>query len=95
MTALFGIPLLAGAIGLVAWIDVVAFRSTGEGDDDAGASTVRGPWPLAIAALIGFGMAGISSLYGGWPTWATVLAATAGAVGLAAVTWWLGRSTED
>ena len=94
MTALFGVPLLAGAIALVARLVVVAFRSTGEGDEDAGASTARGPWPLVISAMIGFGMAGLSSLYGGWPTWATLLAAVAGAAVLASVTRWLSRTSE-
>ena len=92
MTALYAIPLLVGVIGLVATIVVVAYRSTAGGDPTDAPTGTPGRAAVAVSALIGFGMAGLSSLYGGWPTWSTPIAAIAGAAGLAAVTWWLGPS---
>lgn len=40
-------------------------------------------WRMGLLAVFGFGLAGISASYGGWPTGLAVVAALAGAVAMA------------
>jgi len=82
----FGIALGLGAAMLLAWIIAVAIAGSVEGwgkvDPDArfGLTGRR-----VVAAVFGFGMAGLSAAYAGWPMAVATLAAAAGAVVAAAV----------
>ncbi|MDK1009625.1 MAG: hypothetical protein QGM46_01730 [Actinomycetota bacterium] len=96
MTALFGIPLLVGFLFMLAWIAATAVAATVDGWQGVDPERRFGKaGRFSLAALIGFGMAGISSLYGGWPLALTVVAGGGGAVGLVAVSIWLGPEPGD
>ena len=96
MTALFGIPLLIGFFLMVGWIAATAVAATVEGwgrvdPDHRFGRTGR----FVVAGLFGFGMAGISALYAGWPHLLAVGAGVLGAAGLVGVSVWLGPESES
>ena len=81
MRAVFGFALGFGTILLLVWIFAVAVAGSVEGwakiDPDArfGLTGRR-----VVAAVFGFGMAGLSAAFAGWPMVVATLAALAGAV---------------
>jgi hypothetical protein len=91
MTIVFTVPLIVGILGILAWIGASAYAATSDGGDhwDPERRIGRGG-RYAIAAAFGFGLAGMSALYAGWPSWLTLIAGGAGAVGLAGLSAWAG-----
>jgi hypothetical protein len=86
VTILFAIPVLIGIVGLLAWVAGASFaEASDDGDrfDPERRFGRRGR--LVLAGILGFGLAGISALYAGWPEWSTVLVGIAGGLGLAVV----------
>ncbi len=95
MTALFGIPLMIGFILMIVWVGATAVAATVDGWQGVDPDRRYGrTGRFALAGMIGFGMAGISSLFAGWPSLLTVGAAVLGAAGLIAVSIWLGPEAE-
>lgn len=95
MTALFGIPLLIGFILMLVWLSATAIAATVDGWEGFDPDLRFGrSGRFALAGLIGFGMAGISALYAGWPHLLAVGAGVVGAAGLIGVSVWLGPETE-
>lgn len=95
MTALFGIPLLLGIIVMLAWVAATAVADTVEGWEAVDPEVRFGRiGRFILAGAIGFGMAGISALYAGWPGILAVAAGLAGAGGLIGVSVWLGPESE-
>lgn len=92
MTALYAIATLAGTLLLFAWI-VSAALSAGAGEaarfDGAARFGLRGR--IAIAGLLGFGLAGMSATFAGWAIAPAAVAAIAGAAALAGYAVWDGR----
>ena len=86
MRAVFGFALGFGAAMLLAWIIAVAIAGSVEGwakvDPDARFGLIG---RRVVAAVFGFGMAGLSAAYAGWPMGVASLAALAGAVVAATV----------
>lgn len=96
MTALYGIPLLIGFLFLVGWISATAVAATVAGWENADPEHRFGrSGRFVLAALIGFGMAGMSTLYAGWPVALTIFAGMVGAVGLIGASIWLGPESEN
>jgi hypothetical protein len=81
MRAVFGLALAIGAVALVAWIAATAVAGSVEGwdavDPDARFGLIG---RRVVAAVFGFGMAGLSAAYAGWPAPVALGAAVAGAV---------------
>lgn len=96
MTTLFGIPLLIGFLLMVGWIATTAVATTVEGWDRVDPEHLFGrTGRFVVAGLFGFGMAGMSALYAGWPNLLAVGAGVLGAVGLIGVSVWLGPESES
>jgi hypothetical protein len=96
LTALFGIPLLAGFILMIVWVGATAVAATVEGWEGVDPDRRYGrTGRFIVAGTIGFGMAGMSALYGGWPHLLAIGAGVLGAGGLIGVSVWLGPETED
>lgn len=96
MTALFGIPLLLGFSLMAVWIAATAVAATVDGWESVDPERRFGrTGRFVVAGIIGFGMAGISALYAGWPQFLAVGAGIAGTVGLIIVSIWLGPETGD
>lgn len=96
MTVLFGIPLLIGLLLMVGWIAATAVAATVEGWGGVDPDHRFGrAGRFVVAGLFGFGMAGISALYAGWPHLLAVGAGVLGAVGLIGVSVWLGPESES
>ncbi|HSJ72287.1 MAG TPA: hypothetical protein VLA29_11655 [Acidimicrobiia bacterium] len=94
MTAVYAVTLVVGLLGLGAWIVATAVADMVEGWQAVDPESRLGPWARrGISALIGFGMTGISTTYGGWPDVASFGAAIVGAASLAAISEWLGPRT--
>ena len=94
MTAVYAVTLVVGLLGLGAWIVATAVADMVEGWQSLDPESRFGPWSRrAIAALVGFGMTGISASYGGWPDIAAFGAAVVGGAALAAISEWLGPQT--
>jgi hypothetical protein len=80
MTAVYGIAVLVGIVGLLAWIMMSAYAGNvgRPGADPEERFGLRGR--VVVAAVLGFGMGGISAHYAGWPPFAAVIAAVVAAV---------------
>ncbi len=80
LNALYGVVLLVGASGLLAWVAAAGVAAWVEGwsavDPEARFGR-RGR--MAVAGAVGFGMAGLSASFAGWPTWLVPPGAIAGA----------------
>ncbi len=95
MTALFGIPLLAGIVLMLAWIAATAVAGSVEGWERVDPNLRFGrTGRFVLAAVIGFGMAGMSALYAGWPEILAIAGGIAGAAGLIGVSVWLGPDSD-
>jgi hypothetical protein len=95
VTALFGIPLLIGILLMLAWIVATAVAATVRGWERVDPELRFGQTGrLVLAGIIGFGMAGISALYAGWPSPLAVGAGLAGIAGLIGVSIWLGPESD-
>jgi len=85
MRAVYGLALGLGTVALLAWIAAVAVAASVTGwekvDPDArfGLTGRR-----VVAAIFGFGMAGLSASYAGWSTLLATAAALTGAAVAAA-----------
>jgi len=96
MTALFGIPLLIGLAVMGAWVAATAIAATVEGWEHVDPERRFGRGGrFVLAGLIGFGMAGISTLYAGWPQTFVIVGGVAGGIGLVFVSSWLGPEAES
>ncbi|MFO7549099.1 MAG: hypothetical protein R6X29_09565 [Acidimicrobiia bacterium] len=94
MIPVYAGALLAGALGLVAWIFARSYalnvdRPALDPEERFGTAGRR-----VVAGLVGFGMAGMSAEFSplGVPTWGAVVLALAGA---GAAIWWAGWMTGD
>ena len=86
MRAVFGLALGLGIIMLLAWIVAAAVAATVDGWDNVDPDVRFGlAGRRIVAAVFGFGMAGLSAAYAGWATPVAALAAVAGAVVAGAV----------
>lgn len=95
MTPVYAIVLVVGVVALFAWLVLAAIGTSVEGWDDVDPERRFGRiGRFAVAALVGFGMAGMSSTFAGWPALATIAAAIAGGAGLVAVAHWFGPEPE-
>jgi len=95
VTALFGIPLLIGLLLMMVWIAATAVAGTVEGWENVDPEHRFGrSGRFVLASVIGFGMAGISTLYAGAPYLLAVGAGVAGGIGLVLVSTWLGPDTD-
>ena len=91
-----GPPLLGGFVRWVGGTAAPGAAATVEGwgrvdPDHRFGRTGR----FVVAGLFGFGMAGISALYAGWPHLLAVGAGVLGAAGLVGVSVWLGPESES
>jgi hypothetical protein len=94
MTAVYAVTLVVGLLGLGAWIVATAVADTVEGWRSVDPEARFGPWARrSLAGLIGFGMTGISTTFGGWQDIAAFGAAVVGGLALAAISEWLGPRT--
>lgn len=90
MNGVYGVAVVVGLVSLLGWIALTAVAANVPGWADRDPERLIGPWGRrAIAAVVGFGMAGLSASFAGWPDAAAVASAVVGAVGLALVTEWL------
>jgi hypothetical protein len=84
VTAVFAIVLVVGLCGLISWIAAVAIAENVAGWERVDPERRFGATGRRIvAATVGFGMAGISASFAGWPWWGTAGAAVVGAAVLA------------
>lgn len=80
MTPVYAIVLIVGVIGLLVWVAMTAVGETVEGwrgVDPEARFGVRGRF--ALAAALGFGLAGMSATFAGWPGLWVFAAALGGA----------------
>jgi len=86
MRAAFGFALGFGSVALLAWIVATGVSESVEGWKKVNPDARFGPTGRrVVAAVFGFGMAGLSAAYAGWPTAVATLAAVAGSVVAVAV----------
>ena len=80
MTGLYAVTLVIGLTGLVAWIAATAAAENVAGWENADPERRFGAGGRRlIAGVVGFGMAGMSASFAGWPWWGAIGAAVAGA----------------
>jgi len=91
MTALFGTILLVGVLGLLVWVAATGVAHSVDGWEGVDPETRFGRAGRSVlAALLGFGMAGMSASYADWSPILALIGALAGATALVAVGFWFG-----
>lgn len=75
MNGAFGISLVIGIVGLVAWILVGGFSDANGGRPVHPDARFGARGRAIVAGLTAFGIGGLSASYGGWPMAASVAAA--------------------
>lgn len=86
MVPVYAIALFAGFLMLLAWIVGVAVGTWVDGWEFADPERRFGALGRSIVAgVVGFGMAGMSASFGGWPPVLAVFGALAGAAAMVAV----------
>lgn len=86
MNVIYAISLVLSLLLLLAWVAAVAIAGMVDGAetfDPESRFGTRGR--LALAAGLGFGLAGLSASYAGWPDVIALIAALGGAVIVAGV----------
>ena len=79
--AVYGISLAVGFVALLAWVAAVFASGSVDGWESFDLERRFGViGRRVVAAVLGFGMAGLSASYAGWNTALAILAALAGAV---------------
>jgi hypothetical protein len=73
MRWVFGVSLIAGMLGMIAWAMTSGKRANASGPP----AGIRGQQMIAIA--VAFGMGGLSASYAGWSIWLAAVAAVAAA----------------
>ncbi len=95
MTILYATALSVGLIGVVGWIVLSTVSTAVEGWASADPETRFGKTGrTVVAALVGFGMGGLSATFAGWPDPTPVAGAVAGAVGLGIASHLLGPTNR-
>jgi len=87
VTVVYGVALAVGMAALVGWIAAGSSSASGRLDPERRLGTAG---RAVVAALVGFGMGGLSAAFAGWPIAGHVAAALAGALVMAAVAVFLG-----
>jgi len=97
MTAVYATILFLGVLGLLGWVAATGVAHSVEGWDGVDPESRFGPVARSVlAATLGFGMAGMSASFAGWPAILAFAGAIGGAVALVAVALWLGpRQAPD
>jgi hypothetical protein len=94
MVAVYAIALLVGFLMLLAWIVGVAVGTWVDGWEFADPERRFGAAGRSVVAgTVGFGMAGMSASFGGWPTPLALLGALAGAAAMVLVARFFGPET--
>ncbi|MCL1692697.1 MAG: hypothetical protein M3096_03330 [Actinomycetia bacterium] len=94
MVPVYAIALFVGFLLLLAWIVGVGIGSWVEGWEFADPERRFGfAGRSIVAGLVGFGMAGMSASFGGWPPALAILGALAGAAAMVAVARVFGPDT--
>jgi hypothetical protein len=96
MVPVYALATVLGVAALIAWIGMTVFASTVPGSEGRNPEQRFGPTGrLAVAALVGFGFAGMSASFAGWTWLAALGAAAAGAAGAGLVARYLGPESEE
>lgn len=88
---------IAFGIGLTSLVGWILLRGLGQADVLVRFDPERRvpQLKLAIAALVGFGMAGLSSSYAGWPGATPIVGAVVGAAGAAWYAHWVDEDPVE
>ena len=96
MTVVYAVVLAVGFVALLIWIAQTAIADTVSGWDRIDPEVRFGSrGRYAVGAAIGFGLAGMSATFAGWPVVAAIGAAVGGAAFLVAVASRYGPETGD
>jgi hypothetical protein len=95
MTAVYAVTLVAGFVLILMWVAAVAVAESVPGWQHVDPEQRFGRnGRLAVAALMGFGLGGMSSSFAGWPVAAAVAGALGGALLSGATAWFLVGSGD-
>ena len=95
MTTVYAIVLVAGIVGLLAWVAMTAIADTVEGWTRVDPETRFGArGRFGLAAALGFGLAGMSATFAGWSAALAFAAAVAGAAVSTVIAYRYGPDTH-
>lgn len=95
MVPIYALATAAGVVSLLVWIGLTVFANTVAGREPLDPEGRFGPTGrVAVAAVFGFGLAGMSASFAGWSWLAALAAALAGAIGAGLVARYLGPESE-
>ena len=95
MVPIYAFATAFGVVALLAWIGLTVFANTVAGRQSLDPEQRFGPTGrVAVAAVFGFGLAGMSASFAGWQWLAALAAALAGAIGAGLVAQFLGPESE-
>jgi hypothetical protein len=95
VTAVYAVTLVAGFVLILLWVAAVAVAESVPGWQHVDPERRFGRnGRLAVAALIGFGLGGMSSSFAGWPDALAALGALGGALLSGTGAWFLAGSGD-
>lgn len=81
MIPVYAVAVVLGFVGLLTWVTLALMATAVEGKEGLDPEVRYGePGRFVVAGVLGFGLGGMSSSFGGWPSGAAVAAAVGGAV---------------
>ena len=80
MNGVYGITLVIGILALIAWILIGGFSEANDGRPKHPDERFGAKGRALVAGLTAFGIGGLSTSYGGWPTALAVVAAAVAAL---------------
>ena len=84
MVVVYGIAVVVGSLALVAWLVADAFADAPDDRRRGPSERYGGSGQSIVAAVLGFGLGGMSASFAGWHVALALTAALAGGVALAA-----------
>ena len=91
MIPVYAISVVLGAVGVLVWIFLGVTSSSVKGKADLDPEERFGTIGRSVvAAVVGFGLGGMSASFAGWSTFLALLGAVAGAVLMTAAARYLG-----
>lgn len=96
MSSLYALATAVGVLALLTWIGLTVFAATVDGQHERDPERRYGvKGRLVVAGVFGFGMAGLSASFAGWPWPAALAGALAGALGAGLVARFLGPEPAE
>lgn len=96
MIPVYAVAVVLGVVALLGWVILGLMAAAVDGKEGLDPEARYGePGRFVVAGVLGFGLGGMSSSFGGWPSGAAVVAAVGGALLMIAAARFLGVDADQ